>query len=93
MLERVREWLSRGVEVRIVTARVARCGEANERGIFDTVEFAVKQEQLIKAWCIKYLGRSLEVTAQKDFQMMELWDDRVVRVETNTGRVARTGNG
>ena len=39
----------------------------------------------IKAWCLKYLGVELPVTNSKDFEMLELWDDRAVRVRKNTG--------
>lgn len=29
----------------------------------------------------------LEVTSEKDWLMIELWDDRAVHVEPNTGRI------
>lgn len=74
MLERVRTWLSQGIEVRIVTARVAH---PNQHG----------EKEKIQAWCLEHLGVKLTVTSHKDFQMIELWDDRAIRVEKNTGRV------
>lgn len=40
----------------------------------------------IRLWCRRNLGRELEITNQKDFGMLELWDDRAVQVEPNTGR-------
>lgn len=40
----------------------------------------------IQAWCLKHLGQLLDVTAEKDFDMTSLWDDRAVTVEKNTGR-------
>jgi len=71
MLWRVKAWLELDVDVRIVTARVANGPE---------------QIAVIEAWCKRHIGRRLPVTDQKDFAMLELWDDRVVAVEPNTGR-------
>lgn len=72
MVERVRGWLAQGVEVRIFTARVSD-------GDPKTVEE-------IQAWCAQHIGRALPVTNVKDYAMHELWDDRAVQVEKNTGR-------
>lgn len=74
MLERVKEKLARGEDVRIFTARVA--GPDGE-----------KARRYIDVWCQKHLGRTLPVTNVKDQQMTELWDDRAVQVEANTGRL------
>jgi len=74
MLERVKGWLREGVEVRIFTARVSR--RAQRR-------IAV---QAIGDWCQRHGLPRLQVTNVKDFQMIELWDDRAVRVEINVGR-------
>jgi hypothetical protein len=70
MIQRVRRWLDDGIEVRIVTARA-------------NLDESVKA---IGLWSIKYLGQPLVVTDQKDFAMIEIWDDRAVTVERNTGR-------
>lgn len=85
MLQRVKEWWDEGVEVRIVTARVAMCGRTNDEGVADSAAFAMRQRKLIEDWCMQHLGFKLQVTAQKDFQMIELWDDRAIQVQTNTG--------
>lgn len=45
-----------------------------------TVRFHIEQ------WCLKHIGVVLEVTNVKDFGMVELWDDRCVRVLKNTGQ-------
>lgn len=74
MLERVKGWLANGVEVRIFTARVS--GDHQEARI---VEIAVK------AWCAEHVGRMLPVTCTKDYDMIELWDDRAVQIVRNTG--------
>ncbi len=87
MQHRVLDWLNAGHEVRIVTARVAETGLRNEVGGLDDKRFADTQREAIEAWCQTHLGRKIPVTAQKDFGMVELWDDRAVQVEANTGRV------
>lgn len=70
MLERVKAWLAQGIEVRIFTARAC----------------VPEQIPLVQAWCREHLGQELEVTNQKDYQTIEIWDDRAVGVEPNTGR-------
>lgn len=74
MVRRVKTWLAAGEQVRIVTARVS----------------VPEQEQVarrhIQAWCLVHIGVELPVTDRKDFGMIDLWDDRAVRVEKNTGR-------
>ena len=42
---------------------------------------------MIKEWCIKHVGQELPITCFKDFGMIELWDDRAIRVEKNTGKI------
>jgi hypothetical protein len=74
MLERVKRWLAQGVQVKIVTARAA----SNSRNRYLDIN-------RIHDWCRKYIGIPLEVTAEKDFNMVALWDDRAVGVEANRG--------
>jgi hypothetical protein len=78
MLDRVKNWLAHGREVRIFTARVGPRPDPEE---------AANARRFITAWCIKHIGRPLVVTATKDMGMVELWDDRCVSVEANTGRI------
>lgn len=85
MLARVKRWLAAGQDVRIFTARVGACGEQSPRAL-DDQGFADSQRTLVEAWCLEHIGQVLRVTATKDFQMIEYWDDRGVQVETNTGR-------
>lgn len=87
MLERVKDWLARGKIIKIVTARVSATGRKNDVGGVDSEEFADKQRRIIGDWCEKHLGQRLEVTASKDFLMLELWDDRAITVEFNTGKL------
>ncbi len=76
MVRRVRKWISEGVEVRIVTARATpgADGKPDRAAIY-----------AIELWCKSVLGQKLRVTNQKDYGMLELWDDRAVGVERDTG--------
>lgn len=69
MLQRVHDWLSQGKEVKIFTARACCPG----------------QIPFVKRWLEEHGLGHLEVTALKDFRMIEMWDDRCVRVVENTG--------
>jgi hypothetical protein len=78
MKDRILEWLSSGqVEVKIMTARV--CSSQPEG-------FAGKARKAIQDWLEENGLPRLDVTAEKDFKMIELWDDRAVQVEHNTGK-------
>ena len=70
MIDRVQCWINEGKKVKIFTARASEGLAA--------IEF-------IHAWLDKQGLPKLEVTNVKDFGMMELWDDRSISVETNTG--------
>lgn len=86
MVARVKRWLAAGRDVRIFTARVGLCGnysEASKR--VDNQAFADEQRVKITEWCVKHLGWALPVTAVKDFECIEIWDDRAVQLIPNTG--------
>jgi hypothetical protein len=85
MLARVKQWLTEGRDVRIFTARVAASGLVNGDGDHDSHDFAAVQRCLIRAWCLRHVGRVLPVTATKDLACLELWDDRAIQVRRNTG--------
>lgn len=69
MMERVRTWLANGETVKIFTARAA----------------IPRQIGLVKDWLKKHGLPDLEVTNAKDFRMIELWDDRAIQVQANSG--------
>jgi len=69
MLERVKRWISEGQEVKIFTARA----------------YLEDQIKPIEEWLEKHGIGGLAITNIKDFGMIELWDDRCVRVMANTG--------
>ena len=70
MLFRVRNWIENGEEVRIFTAR------ASDKTAIPYV----------RGWLKKLGLGELEITNTKDFTVTELWDDRAVQVEPNTGK-------
>jgi hypothetical protein len=74
MVERVKQWLAEGKDVRIFTARVAedKTGEARKA---------------IEAWLKKNIGQTLPITNVKDHHMKTLYDDRAVQVGRNTGEL------
>ena len=78
MLDRVKKWLNEGKTVKIFTARAA----------------VPEQIHFVKEWLANNGLPALEVTNIKDMWMTELWDDRCVQVEQNTGKIssARTRN-
>lgn len=71
MLERVKRWLSAGVDVRIFTARAHDPESVNA----------------IREWCCLYFGFALLVTATKDHQTIAIYDDRCFQVVPNTGEI------
>lgn len=73
MLNRVKQWLKEGIRVKIFTARVSDS---------DSAKIHIP---LIDEWCLKHLGQKLEITCEKDFNMIELWDDRAIQLVPNTG--------
>lgn len=81
MVERIRQWLSEGVDVRIITARVGPNQYPDPEGCIRL------STEAINAFCLEYFGRALPLTSTKDRFMFELWDDRCVCVERNTGRI------
>lgn len=69
MLARVKQWISEGKTVKIMTARAS-------------VPELIPD---VQAWLVAHGIGGLEVTNVKDFSMIELWDDRAVQIIPNTG--------
>lgn len=89
MVQRVKNSLALGHDVRIVTARVDGGLVALAVGDMLGEQFRdiARMVQLIEAWCLEHLGQVLPVTNKKDYCMLVLWDDRAVQVVRNTGEV------
>lgn len=77
MVDRAKQWLAEGEDVRILTARGTGAGSKHN----------AEQLNNITMWCKANLGRVLPVTDRKDVHMRVLYDDRAVGVEPNTGRL------
>lgn len=69
MLERVKRWIGEGKKVKIFTARASMPGH----------------EKPIQEWLKRHGIGGLEITNAKDFDMVELWDDKAIQVISNTG--------
>lgn len=86
MIEKVEKALAEGKEIKIFTARVGTGrGLSPISGYEDTQEFADHQRRIIQDWTLEHLGVRLDVTAQKDWALIEIWDDRARQVVINTG--------
>jgi hypothetical protein len=75
MVARVKQWLDEGKTVKIFTARASDHDQDNFAAFLPAMN----------AWSREHIGVELEITAVKDFAMIELWDDRAVSVIKNTG--------
>ena len=85
MVERVRRWLAKGHDVVIFTARVCvGIGGHNQKE-------ADISRGAIESFCMEQFGKVLEVTCVKDSRMKELWDDKAVSIERDTGRILTIG--
>jgi hypothetical protein len=88
MLARLRQLLDAGIRCKIFTGRV--CLAPKEIGSYEDQSFqwfVDEQRNRVETWCKEYVGRVLEVTAEKDLRMIALFDDRAIAVETNTGQL------
>lgn len=74
MVERVKAWLTKGIEVRILTARAAGA----EPEVLEVID----------EWVFQQFGKHLKITAEKDPDMIALWDDKAVTVAPDTGSPA-----
>lgn len=76
MKERVMRWWDAGIKVKIFTARASG----------DVAEIAQAKFYIAK-WLEENGFPPFEITCIKDYYMTELYDDRAVQVEFNTGRL------
>lgn len=73
MYNLVKKWIAQGKTVKIFTARA---------GIPEYIPF-------VKTWLKENNLPDLEVTNIKDFNMIELYDDRAIQVRKNTGLIVK----
>jgi hypothetical protein len=81
MVSRVRTWIAQGKNVRIITAR-AFAPPDNPIAQRDAAHAVLA----IQDWSLKHLGAVLPITCVKDYGMEEIWDDRAIQMERNTGK-------
>ena len=77
-VEHIKQLLAAGQTVKIFTARV--CSTQSP----DLKEIA---EKTIRTWCKEHIGQELEITSEKDWDMIEYYDDRAISIEYNTGKI------
>lgn len=75
MVERMKTWIAEGKTVKIITARVGNQNRAYAAYCTKIIQDVLESVGLPR----------LEVTATKDFAMIEMWDDRCIPVVPNTG--------
>src|SRR5258708_2659092 len=74
----IKEMLGQGYDVRILTARVGP--QSDDTNVDDV-------RTMIENWCLEHIGTILIVQNHKCYEMIQLYDDRAIQVELNTGRL------
>jgi hypothetical protein len=74
MVERLKQHIKDGDDVRIFTARVSN----DPKGI---------ARAAIEAWLQRNIGQNLPISDRKDHLMKKFYDDRAVGVVPNTGKL------
>jgi len=81
MVERLKGYMARGLTVKIWTARASKVSLAKNNLQFE------QMEKVIQDWTEKVFGKRLEVVTEKDCNMLFCFDDSVVQVDPNTGKI------
>lgn len=81
MVKRIKEYISKGIKVKIWTARASQVSRSRSNITFQ------QMEKVIQDWTEKHLGIRLEVVTEKDCYMMAAIDDSIMQVEPNTGNI------
>lgn len=97
MVERIRQWLMQGYDVKVFTARIWPLNQCidpeDERALHATFVENQREDdcwvsiETIRKFCREHIGVTLPITNVKDFQMRQLWDDHCVTVGINSGKV------
>lgn len=75
MVERIKAILATGQNVKVFTARMSEPDEDVRKAIAEA----------IGDWTEEHIGKRLEVTNVKTYDMIECYDDRIKQVVPNTG--------
>lgn len=85
MVELVKRYLERGIQVKIVTPRIAQAAGDNDIPSAEASNEADEVYLRIKEWLEMHIGHGLPITAATDMDMIVLYSDRCIQVEQNTG--------
>ena len=83
----VKSLLQQGKKVKIMTARVAPHKINFHIPSGGPVWDVEMHRKAIEDWCEQHIGQRLEVTHEKNFEMVRLWDDRAITVEKDAGTI------
>lgn len=76
MVKKVKEFLERGITVKILTARANTGSPEGDRQACEAIQ----------KWLVEEAGLpKLEVTASKDYHMIAFYDDLAIHIVPNTG--------
>lgn len=88
MVQRVKRMIAEGKDVRIFTARAYPLGTNRENTPNDErVDIARAAVNAVQQWCYLNLGKILAVTCVKDYECIEIIDDRARQCIKNTGEL------
>jgi hypothetical protein len=90
MVQRIKQWRKEGKDVRIVTARVdgnTRAHTPEEAALIGDQWNPLIAITSIENWCQIHIGEILPVTDRKDCGMVNLYDDKAIRVNKDTGEL------
>ena len=73
MLDRVKRWIKMDIEVRVFTARAS----------------VPEHIPPVQKWLKENGLGNVRVTNEKDYRMLQLWDDRCIQVIPNTGQLIK----
>lgn len=79
MVKRVKDWIAKGIQVKILTARVS------EPSVKENGTTVAKVSEAIQRWTEKHIGIKLPVVSQKDQHMLFFVDDSCVQIKHNDG--------
>jgi hypothetical protein len=80
MVDRVKQWLKEGKEVRIFTARISNLRPEDLEECLEA----------LRSWCRLYIGQELPITNVKDMHCVAIYDDIAIQVIPNTGQLVET---
>lgn len=77
-----------GLEIKIFTARVSLgCGYDMSNAPINRIVFAKQAREAIQAYCLIYFGEIFDITCEKDFNCVRIYDDRARHILCDTGKV------